>query len=646
MVIRDLGCMVWLVSLVAGRPGGRRRHGAGPGDDGSPGFVSLSSALTTPRGRRGQDLLRPVRAAVAGDIRERSRAVTRCGAGCPGAGTRRGGRRRRGPRREPRRRAGGEGRGAVRVAGGNGGPAGPEEAVRAPAAGTRRRGGRAGGPPRARPSPAVALRGCRPVGMRRDGMARGVRAAMALRAGRGLLGRARASAPDRPRRSPRAGSAAAPGAAAPAADREDPPFAGLADRAARGGRRGGHPAGRPDRDPRSATARRRRRARCRAAPRRRRCGPAPRPGRTGRPCPCGGRPRPCPPRPARPRRRWRRAWCPQPPRRPRLPPTMRRRRRGRRRAAPDAAAPARPPGTAAERAPAGPPDAAPEVLLEGAAGRAVAQVRAHAPAAQRAAVAVRQRRAGRPHTHRRDPPAHSCRPARASKIVCLTARAELPSTPRDLLVARARSARAARAPCAGARGGRARSARSSARPPLATAPPASRSDPSRSADRTASTASRRRRSIEIDSLWAIRNSHGRSSKSRSSPLQRREAPWHRALQRILRVLVVVQDRAAVAIQRLVMAQVERRERRRVPARRPRAQRRLPAQRGQAASVARALGGHGRHHPRIGNARDLPKSGPTRLERRRPDRQRGGVCSVARTMRHAVCTGSRKFGGSS
>ena len=89
-----------------------------------------------------------------------------------------------------------------------------------------------------------------------------------------------------------------------------------------------------------------------------------------------------------------------------------------------------------------------------------------------------------------------------------------------------------------------------------------------------SAVARRRRRIEIASLWAIRNSHGRSSKSARLVLQRRERPRHRALQRVLRVLLVAQDRAAVAVQRLVMALVDRRERRRVATRRARAQRAL------------------------------------------------------------------------
>jgi hypothetical protein len=54
-------------------------------------------------------------------------------------------------------------------------------------------------------------------------------------------------------------------------------------------------------------------------------------------------------------------------------------------------------------------------------------------------------------------------------------------------------------------------------------------------------------------------------------LQRRVRLGHRALQRVARVLVVVQDRAAVAVQRLVMALVERSERRGVAAHRARPQ---------------------------------------------------------------------------
>ena len=52
-------------------------------------------------------------------------------------------------------------------------------------------------------------------------------------------------------------------------------------------------------------------------------------------------------------------------------------------------------------------------------------------------------------------------------------------------------------------------------------------------------------------------------------LQSRKRLLERALQRIARILVVVHDRAAVAIQRLVMAAVDRRKPRRVPAHRTR-----------------------------------------------------------------------------
>ena len=65
----------------------------------------------------------------------------------------------------------------------------------------------------------------------------------------------------------------------------------------------------------------------------------------------------------------------------------------------------------------------------------------------------------------------------------------------------------------------------------------------------------------IDSLWAIRNSHGRSSKSRALAPQRGERAGHRALQRVLGVVIVAQERPAVAIQRLVVLLIDLRERR-------------------------------------------------------------------------------------
>ena len=89
--------------------------------------------------------------------------------------------------------------------------------------------------------------------------------------------------------------------------------------------------------------------------------------------------------------------------------------------------------------------------------------------------------------------------------------------------------------------------------------------------------------------------------------QGRQRLGHRALQRIARVLVVVQDRAAVAIEGLVMALVHRRQRRRVRTRRLRAQRGCPppSQRRCQPGGRHLFPGH---TPHIGNALALQESG--------------------------------------
>ena len=71
-------------------------------------------------------------------------------------------------------------------------------------------------------------------------------------------------------------------------------------------------------------------------------------------------------------------------------------------------------------------------------------------------------------------------------------------------------------------------------------------------------AGRRRRMIEIASLCAIRNSHGRISMSRCSRCSAANAR-SRALQRVLRVLIVAEDPPAVLIERRVVVAVDERE---------------------------------------------------------------------------------------
>ena len=89
--------------------------------------------------------------------------------------------------------------------------------------------------------------------------------------------------------------------------------------------------------------------------------------------------------------------------------------------------------------------------------------------------------------------------------------------------------------------------------------------------------------------------------------QGRQGLGHGALQRIARVLVVVQDRPAVAIQRLVMALVHRRQCRVVATGRLRAQRKSapPLQRRGQPGGRRLLHGH---TPHIGNAPAWQESG--------------------------------------
>ena len=152
-----------------------------------------------------------------------------------------------------------------------------------------------------------------------------------------------------------------------------------------------------------------------------------------------------------------------------------------------------------------------EVGLEAPAVGAGAQVRAHAAPAQDAAVAVGEQRAD-VRTAISRPSRHSSSAARASKIACLTARARArarraisawlrPLSSRRTSAARWRSGRSARSSAAAA----APRGRSTVPPAVARRPML-----------VELVASRRRRRIVIASLWAIRNSHGRSSKSRCS----------------------------------------------------------------------------------------------------------------------------------
>ena len=64
------------------------------------------------------------------------------------------------------------------------------------------------------------------------------------------------------------------------------------------------------------------------------------------------------------------------------------------------------------------------------------------------------------------------------------------------------------------------------------------------------------RSSETASLSAIRKSHGPRRRCRRALVQRGQRARHRGLKDVLRVVLVVHDRAAIAVERLVMALVQ------------------------------------------------------------------------------------------
>jgi hypothetical protein len=101
-----------------------------------------------------------------------------------------------------------------------------------------------------------------------------------------------------------------------------------------------------------------------------------------------------------------------------------------------------------------------------------------------------------------------------------------------------------------------------------------------------------------------------------------EGAGHGALHRVARVLVVLEDRPAVAVQRLVMTLVQGRERPRVALRGPRPQHRLAPQRDRRAEASSRHRTRHRHPPCIGNARGRQKSGAIGADRR-PDQSSNG-----------------------
>ena len=96
---------------------------------------------------------------------------------------------------------------------------------------------------------------------------------------------------------------------------------------------------------------------------------------------------------------------------------------------------------------------------------------------------------------------------------------------------------------------------------LAQHDPAVRVEPAvGDARRLSSAAGRRRRSTVTASLCAMRNSHGRTTISRSRRAQGDERLRHRLLHRVAGVLLVADDRAAVRLQARRVAAVEDGER--------------------------------------------------------------------------------------
>jgi hypothetical protein len=117
-------------------------------------------------------------------------------------------------------------------------------------------------------------------------------------------------------------------------------------------------------------------------------------------------------------------------------------------------------------------------------------------------------------------------------------------------------------------------------------------------------------------------------------LQRRERSSHRALQCVARVLVVSEDRSAVAVQRLVVALVEDRERLRVARGRKRAQHRIAPEPQHRSGGHRGACRDVRHVSRIGNAAGGQKSGAisSTAASRPPRRREGGGVVAARMAR--------------
>ena len=157
------------------------------------------------------------------------------------------------------------------------------------------------------------------------------------------------------------------------------------------------------------------------------------------------------------------------------------------------------------------------------------------------------------------PSANSVNAVRASKIACLAAVTDVPSATEISACDRPLSSRISSA--ARRRSGScARSASSSAIRARSSASSEADAAGGSTESKMSWPASRRRLISVTASLWAMRNSQGRNGAGQLALLKRRKRRGERRLQRIFGVLIVAQHRAAVAVERLVVALVQDRER--------------------------------------------------------------------------------------
>ena len=278
------------------------------------------------------------------------------------------------------------------------------------------------------------------------------------------------------------------------------------------------------------------------------------------------------------------------------------------------------------------------VDLEVAAAVARAQVRAHAAGAHRAAVAVGDRAADVLAGDLAALAVLGQRRARLEDGLAGGARGDAQRAG-DLVVGRAPlTSRIISAP----RWRSGSSCRSSTSWTAARAATTSRSTPATGGETASVSGSlgRRRRSSEIDSLWAMRNSQGFSAQlAVLAAAERGERLEHRVLQRVAGVVGVADDRAAVRVQRRVVAGVDGPERLRSFRQRPAAagaHRRAAAGAGGRAGVGAQGEGFHAHSTRKQRGRANPVRRllrETRKSRRPAARRRAR--RTARTRRAAA-----------